>query len=399
MMIKDRDIVVVGIQPWDLEIGSNCKNIAIEFALHNRVLYVNQPMDRYSRKAEKGTEKIALREKVLSGLEPDITKVSDNLWVMNPRTVLESINKIPLAAAYNFLNRINAKRFSIKVNEGIERLGFKDFILFNDSSMFLGVYLKKMLNPDTYIYYIRDNLIKNPYWARHGLRLEPVTIKSADVVTTNSIYYQNYARKYNPQAYMVGQGCDVSLFDDVKNIIPVAADLKDIPKPIIGYVGYLTSRRLDLNVISHIAHERKDWQIVLVGPEDDVFKNSTLHQQENIHFLGARPPETLPEYIKGFDVCINPQIVNDATIGNYPRKIDEYLAMGKPTVATWTEAMEYFKDYVYLGKTPADYITLIEQALSEDNEKIQASRRKYAKSHSWENNVLEIGNALKKSLL
>jgi hypothetical protein len=35
------DIIVTGLQPWDVEIGSNCKNIAIEFAKNNRVLYVN----------------------------------------------------------------------------------------------------------------------------------------------------------------------------------------------------------------------------------------------------------------------------------------------------------------------------------------------------------------------
>ena len=29
-LIKGRDIVIVGQQPWDVEIGSNCKNIAEE---------------------------------------------------------------------------------------------------------------------------------------------------------------------------------------------------------------------------------------------------------------------------------------------------------------------------------------------------------------------------------
>ena len=45
-MVRNRDIIIVGLQPWDNAIGSNCKNIAIEFAKHNRVLYVNHPLDR-----------------------------------------------------------------------------------------------------------------------------------------------------------------------------------------------------------------------------------------------------------------------------------------------------------------------------------------------------------------
>ena len=37
-MIKGKDIIVVGIQAWDIEIGSNCKNIALEFSQNNRVI-------------------------------------------------------------------------------------------------------------------------------------------------------------------------------------------------------------------------------------------------------------------------------------------------------------------------------------------------------------------------
>ena len=36
-LITNRDIIIVGQQPWDVEIGSNCKDIAIEFSKYNRV--------------------------------------------------------------------------------------------------------------------------------------------------------------------------------------------------------------------------------------------------------------------------------------------------------------------------------------------------------------------------
>jgi hypothetical protein len=45
MMIKGRNILIVGAQSWDISIGSNCKNIATEFA-NNQVIYVNVPLDR-----------------------------------------------------------------------------------------------------------------------------------------------------------------------------------------------------------------------------------------------------------------------------------------------------------------------------------------------------------------
>jgi glycosyltransferase involved in cell wall biosynthesis len=396
-MITGRDIIVVGIQPWDIEIGSNCKNIALEFAKHNRVLYVNQPMDRASRRNEKDTPKIMKREKVLKGVEPDLEQLANNLWILNPRVVLESINFIPFSGVFNYFNRRNAVKFARAAKATADRIHFKNAILFNDSSMFLGVYLKELLKPSLYIYYIRDNLVKNPYWARHGTKLEPKTIQSADVVTTNSLYYEKYASRFNIHSYMVGQGCDVSSFIDDNNSIELNQQVATLKKPVIGYVGFLSSRRLDIDLIRFLAKERPQWSIALVGPQDDAFTQSDLHSFENIHFMGKQPPETLPSFIKGFDVCINPQILNDATIGNYPRKIDEYLAMGKPVVATNTKAMEYFEQHTYLGNSKEDYVNLIEKAIAEDNLQKQKERVAFALLHSWENNVKEIYNACRKA--
>lgn len=389
-MIIGRDIIVVGIQPWDIEIGSNCKNIAEEMSRFNRVLYVNSPLDRNTKKTGKSEEKIKKRLRIIEGKESDLVEIQKNMWNLYPKHMVESINFLPDGFLFDFFNKKRNKLFAQDIQSAIDRLGFKDFILFNDSSMFLGIYLKELLKPKTYVYYMRDFLTKNPYWRTHGLRLEPKLIEKADVVVNNSTLYAEYGAQFNEHSYMVGQGCDVSLFNDENNSIAVAEDLMNIPKPIIGYVGFLSSRRLDINLLVHLAKSKKEWQIVLVGPEDDNFKNSELHKIKNVHFLGSRDSSELPNYIKGFDVCMNPQLINDATIGNYPRKIDEYLAMGKPTAATATKAMDYFRDNTYLASTHDEWVEIIEQALAEDSEQLRIQRRQCGLSHSWENNVREI---------
>lgn len=389
-MIVGRDIIVVGIQPWDIEIGSNCKNIAEEMARFNRVLYVNSPLDRNTRNKSKNDERIKKRIRIAKRLETDLVEIKKNMWNLYPMHSIESINIIPDGFLYDFFNKKRNKIFAKDIQSAIDRLGFKDFILFNDSSMFLGQDLKDLLKPKTYVYYMRDYLTKNPYWRKHGLRLEPKLIAKADVVVNNSTLYAEYGAQFTKHSYMIGQGCDVSLFNDEDDSIPVAEDLKEIPKPIIGYVGFLSSRRLDIDLLIHIATTKKEWQIVLVGPEDDNFKNSKLHQIENVHFLGSRDSSELPSYIKGFDVCTNPQLINDATIGNYPRKIDEYLAMGKPTAATATKAMEYFKENTYLATTYDEWVDEVQKALDENSETLQKQRRACGMSHSWENNVKEI---------
>jgi glycosyltransferase involved in cell wall biosynthesis len=95
---------------------------------------------------------------------------------------------------------------------------------------------------------------------------------------------------------------------------------------------------------------------------------------------------------------MNPQKMNELTIGNYPRKIDEYLAMGKPVIATKTDTMELFKDYVHLCSTLEEYQAALETALTETDVSLVNNRIHFAQSHSWENNVKEIYKYIEKSL-
>lgn len=391
--VKDRDFVIVGIQPWDLPIGSNCKNIALEFSKHNQVLYINAPLDRNTLLQKKNDPQVQKRIRISEGKEPQLQQVQENLWQFFPNCRLESINRLPDGFIYDFFNKRNNKKFAKEIQKGIDELGLKDFVIFNDSDMFRSFYLKELLKPKQYIYYTRDNMLAVDYWKKHGLRLEPALMKKADLVTANSVYLARIGEKYNPKSYYVGQGCETDQFSaDIQHTEP--NDVKDIPRPRIGYIGALYGLRLDYKLLENIAEKRPDWNLVLVGPEDDAFKASKLHQMDNVYFTGSIKPEELPAHLSTFDVALNPQILNEVTIGNYPRKIDEYLAMGKPTVATKTEAMEIFDGYVYLAENEADYLKMIEQALNENDPTLKQKRVEFARSHTWENSVAEIYKAM-----
>lgn len=392
-IIQNRDIVVVGQQGWDSDIGSNNINIAKEFSKLNRVLYVNSPLDTITILKNKEDEKIKKRIKIIKGEEKDLINVGENIWTFYPKIKILSANWIKYPFLFDLINKSNNKKFANEIKRATDELGFKNIILFNDSDMFRSFYLKEFLKPDVSIYYSRDNLIAVDYWKRHGIRMEAEIIKKSDLAVANSTYLTEYCKKFNSNSFYVGQGCDLTIFN--KDLIKEEpSDLKNIKHPRIGYVGALFSLRLDLEIIKYIATSKPEWSIILVGPEDDVFKNSDLHSMKNIHFLGSKDSSVLPAYIKYFDVCINPQLLNEVTIGNYPRKIDEYLAMEKPVVATDTIAMSIFKDYTYLAKNKEDYVRLIEIALKEDSEIKRQERRMFASSHTWENNVKEIYKAI-----
>lgn len=397
-ILTGRDIVVVGQEPWDITTGSNCKNIATEFCKGNRVLYVNSPLDRITQLRLKAEPKIIKRKNIINGNENGLVQIKENLWNLYPDRINESINWIKNKSLFKFFNKINNKRFAKSIEKKIKLLGFTNIILFNDNDIFRCFYLKELIKPSLSIYYCRDYMLGVDYWKKHGESLEPILIAKSDFCVANSIYLTNYLKKYNPLSYYIGQGCEIELFN-AKAVQLIPSDIAAIQKPIIGYVGALNSLRLNIEIIEGIALTHPDWNIVLVGAEDAVFTNSKLHEINNIYFLGIKEIAALPGYINQFNVCINPQIINEITIGNYPRKIDEYLALGKPVVATKTEGMNVFNEYCYTASSTVDFIKMIELALLEDNHKLKQERINFASTHTWENSVGEIYAIINKKMI
>lgn len=396
-IIKDRDFVILGLENWDDTVGSkNASNIAREIATNNRVLFVNMPLEIGNVIRKPFNPLTKKRFEVILGKEKDIIKIEDTLWKYDPKSLSKSINWIPNTNIFELFNKHNSKALAYKINSAIERLGFKDVILFIDNELFRSLWLKDYIKPAISIYYMRDFITEVDYWKKHGQKCEQELIAKSDVVVTNSEYYADYGIRYNQNTYFVGQGCDLNLFKP-EDAGSMPEDLKGLNSPIIGYAGALTALRLNPAIIEFIARTKPEWSIVLVGTEDETFKKSALHNLENVYFLGQKNIKDVPTYLNHFDVCINPQAINPITVGNYPLKIDEYLAMGKPVVATKTRAMEYFKQYVYLANDKEEYIEFVYKAFAENSRKKALARRNFAASHTWQENVRHIYETIRKS--
>ena len=391
--IENRDIIMFGLQPWDIEMGSNFKDMAVEIARHNRVLYVNRPLDRISYIKHRSDKKIKARILSFKKKQGVLQSIRHNLWVLNPPILLESINWMPSGILYNYFNKRNNNKIAGQIREAKDQLNFKSVILIIDNDFFNALYLKEYLQVDLMLYYIRDYLLSQPYFKLHGEIAEPAIIAKADVVIANSLYLCNYAKKFNANSFYIGQGCDVESF--IMNSNPVPQDVANIKRPVIGYCGNLTASRLDIALLENIATQRPHWNFVLVGPQDNFFKNSVLNKMNNVLFTGSKPAAELPAYVHHFDVCLNPQQINQMTIGNYPRKIDEYLAAGKPVVATATVTMEEFKNHAYLCYNAQEYVIAIEKALKEKDDSILAQARvTFALSHTWQASVQKLYNTI-----
>jgi teichuronic acid biosynthesis glycosyltransferase TuaH len=393
--ISGRDIVMFSFQSWDTAIGSNFKDMAIELSKKNRVLFVNRALDRSSLYKQRNDAVTKTRLNSIKNGTGELEQVAPNIWVQNPRVILESINSIPVAGLHDWLNKLNGKRLAKQINKVARQLDFRDTILINDNDFIRGFYLKEMIDCSAYVFYIRDYMLGVDFFKRHGARHEAGVMQKADLVVANSVHLANYARENNPNSFYIGQGCDFTQF--LKDDIPMPDDLKSIKAPVIGYTGFVSAWRIDVDVIRHIAETCPDCSIVLVGPIDWLFKKEALSHLKNVHFLGGKPPDTLANYIKYFDICINPQIMNEVTRGNYPRKADEYLAMEKPLVATATEGMKMFEPYCFLCSTKEAYTEKIRYIINHPEEAntaaIKQRRKQFALMHTWEESIGMLGDA------
>jgi glycosyltransferase involved in cell wall biosynthesis len=304
------------------------------------------------------------------------------------------VNGFPDGFLFDAFNYLNNRKIFRYVGKIARELDFHDYIHFIDNDIYRSFYSKEILKPSLSVYYRRDNLQPFPYWKKHVNRLEPLLIAKSDLVVCNSRQYAGFSREFNANSYDIGQGVDLTAYDPERAYqLPVR--FHSIPEPRIGYIGDITSLRLDADLIYELARARPAYSFVVTGGEDNLFREHALHQLKNVHFTGSIPKEKVPSFMAALQVCLNPQLVNGITQGNYPRKVDEYLAMGKPVVATCTEAMDLFRDHVHLCSSLSDYISAVDQAVADTSPVRRQERINFARSHSWKNNVDHIYRKIK----
>lgn len=395
--MKNYDFIITSLQSWDIEIGSTIKNTTLEISKENRVLYVNPPLDHMTWLRGEKTASFKHRMDVVRKRIPEIRQINTNLWVVDCPFMLYSINRLPSSRLFDLFNRINNNKIAKQITKTIQTLGFKNPIHLIDTDIYRSQYLKELLKPALSIYYCRDFVIGRDYWKKNGTRLEPLLAAKSDMVLVNSTYFAKRFKEYNPNTFPIETGVNLALYDFYREWT-IPEDIQPVPHPIIGYTGAVNSVRLDCELLFNLARKRPQYNFVFVGPEDEVFSKHPLHRLTNVYFLGKKKIELLPAYIRAYDVCINPQLLNEITDGNYPLKIDEYLAMGKPTVATHTHTMnDIFRDYTYLPHNEAEYLQALDAAVSEEEVKQRTEARiAFAHTHSWENSVKKIYQIISK---
>lgn len=211
--------------------------------------------------------------------------------------------------------------------------------------------------------------------------------RQADLVFTTSQKLYDTRLHYNPNhTHLVHNVGDAEHFHQAANPqTQVPEVLSSLKGPVIGFVGAVSDYKLNLEWIKHLAHHRPTWNIVLIGPvgmADPSTDVGKLQQMSNVHLLGHRHYDDLPQYLKGFDVAVIPYNINAYTESVFPIKFFEFLATGKPVVISPLPALKDYADKVLVARDKDGFVAACQSAL-DDPETGRQARIDLAFEHSW----------------
>jgi len=220
---------------------------------------------------------------------------------------------------------------------------------------------------------------------------EAALARRADVVLATSPALEARMRRWNPRTILVPNAADYDHFSQPVAAAELPAELRALPRPVIGYVGEVAAW-FDTGLVRRLALRHPEWSIVLVGPVTAEARHAL--PDANIHLLGRRPYSELPRYLAGFDCCLIPFRASPLTAAVSPVKLYEYLAAGRPVVSTPLPSVLPFGREVLIG-ADRRFLEAVDEAVAGRHDAVAAeARRRCARAHTWDHRVACILEAL-----
>ena len=342
----------------------------------NRILWINAIANRMPTTSSKDIERIFTKLKKFT--EP-IKEVEPNIFALNPLA-------IP-AYGSSFIRSFNQKFLLRQVKKAMRKLDFSQPInmVFNPAAGLLA----GKLNESKLIYYCVDDYTEFTGVASGLKEIEEDLFRKSDLVVVSAEKLFEDKKHFNKNTFIIRHGTDWRHFrKSLNDSTKIPDEIKSLPKPIIGFHGLLADW-VDFELIKKVAGKYEQGSVVLIGKiaVDAEKKVKILDGIDNVHFLGRKPYEELPNYCKGFDVALNPFEINELTLAANPLKVREYLAAGLKVVSTDIPEVRILK-HCRIGQSHEDFIHQIEEALRDETPPVEISDS--IREGSWEAKIDEL---------
>ena len=316
-------------------------------------------------------------------------QVKDNITVYATPPVLPFFNK------FRLINKLNQRRLARFIRRKMKAHGFEDTVLWCYSPT--SADLAPRVPHAALVYDCVDR-----HSAYGGLmnpavvdKMEEDLAAQADQVFATADALARRLRESNTTAQCIPNGAEYEHFAQARTPQPCPKDIADLPRPILGFVGAL-QECIEYSYLYAAAQAHPEWSFVLIGAEKPGADLKALKTCPNVHMLGLRPHDQLPQYIAQFSLCLNLFADNALSRDVSPLKFYEYLATGKPVVSTpQPQQVLQFSDAIEIAGTEEDFIAACERAIHDNDPAREALRAEYGRKSSWDSRVEQIESVLR----
>jgi glycosyltransferase involved in cell wall biosynthesis len=380
--LEGRDIVCVGFADWDTELWTNQHHLMSRLARSSRVLFIESLGLRKPTVAKRDLTRIVRR--LLTGLRPP--RLVGGVYVLSPLV-------LPFHGSA-LARRLNRRLLTVIVGFWARRLGFASPVLW--AYVPQAEVLLDALRPSLVVYHCVDDIAAHERIDRPSFEGAEVRYASrADLVLASAPSLVERLRPVAPGVRYMPNVADVDRFARALEDGPVDDALAALPLPRAVFTGAVVANKLDFAFVVGLARARRDWSFALVGPVglgDPTTDVSMLEEESNIHLLGPRPHEALPEVLRGADVGLIPYALNELTAGVFPMKVYEYLAAGLPVLATALPSLAGV-DGVTIVRSVGEAAAALDTWRGEGAD-VRRARSAIAAGHSWDDRIREIDAAI-----
>lgn len=190
----------------------------------------------------------------------------------------------------------------------------------------------------------------------------------------------------NPSTHLVGNAADFEHFAPAVNRALAAPSVVGLQRPVLGFAGNITAVKVDLGLLGELADDDPTRTILLTGPAEAALaaQLDDLTRRANVVWTGPVAYDELPGIVAAFDVGLIPYAENAYTRNVFPLKLFEYLAAGKPVVATGLPELAGLEPDVVVAHGLDGVETAVAAALALTDERDVERRQKLAAANTWE---------------
>ena len=371
-MTRRHDIICISSIDWDFIWQGHQEIMSRLAADGHRVLFIENTGVRQVRVSDASR----IRARLLNWRRgtKGFREERPNLFVLSPLLL-----PLPYSRIARWLNRVLLMR---TLSRWMSATAFSRPIVWTFLPTPLVRDVIAHINPALKIYHCVDDFAASSKDARRIVASEQQLFRDADLVFVTSEKLRARAAQFSDRVHMFPSGVSLEAFNAPAG--DTAADLRELTGPVAGYVGGL-HQWVDQDLLAQVAAKLPDVTFVMVGPAQvDV---SQLARMPNIKLLGQRPHKDLVSYIRRFDVGLVPYLITDYTSNVYPVKMNEYLAVGKPVVATDLPEVRRFNaehgNLVAIGRDVDAMVRAVREAVGPSSAADAERRIQVARTNGW----------------